>query len=81
MNYRWVIKTNENENLVPELAKQLQIPNALAKVLSTRGKTDVDAANKFFNPEVNNLYDPFILKDMQKAVTRILDGINNEEQF
>ena len=76
-----MLKPNENEKNVSVLSEKLAIPEALAKVLIKRGITDVDTANKFFNPNLDDLLDPFLMDDMDKAVNRILTGIENKEQF
>ena len=81
MNHHWIIKPNENEKTVSELSEKLNIPITLSKVLVSRGITDIESANKFFNPVLENLYDPFLMDDMDKAVDRILIGIENKEQF
>ncbi len=81
MNFRWIFKPNYYENNLQELAESLNIPISLARVLSVRGLHKIEDANKFFNPSLENLYDPFILKDMRKAVERILRGIKDKEQF
>ncbi len=81
MNFRWTLKPNNYENETSQLAAELNIPTTLARVLSVRGLHRIEDANKFFNPAVENLHDPFILKDMKKSVERILKGIKNQEAF
>ena len=81
LNYQWTINLDENEKTVSELSENLKIPVALARVLIGRGINDVDAANKFFNPKLEDMYDPFLMDDMEKAADRILLGIKNKEQF
>ena len=81
MNFRWIFKPNYYESSQQEIAESLNIPISLARVLSVRGLHQIEDANKFFNPSLDNLYDPFILKDMKKAVERILRGIRDHEQF
>ncbi|MDR0927059.1 MAG: single-stranded-DNA-specific exonuclease RecJ [Ignavibacteria bacterium] len=81
MNYRWTIKTNADEENVSDLSEKLKIPLTLARVLAVRGLVDEDAINKFFNPSLDDLHDPFIMNDMNKAVDKILDSINKGLQF
>jgi single-stranded-DNA-specific exonuclease len=50
-------------------------------VLLTRGISDIESAKKFFTPSLEDLHDPFLMKDMEKAVHRIIKGIENDEQF
>lgn len=81
MKYRWTIKSNNDENNVSELSEKLKIPQSLARVLTVRGIDDIDTIQRFFNPLLDDLYDPFIMNDMNKAVNKILDGINNNQKF
>ncbi len=81
MNFRWKLKPNDYESAPLKLSKSLNIPVSLARVLSVRGLHKLEDAEKFFNPSISNLYDPFILPDMKKAVGRILEGVANREQF
>jgi single-stranded-DNA-specific exonuclease len=81
LNYHWNLKSNEDEKSVSELSKKLNIPLTLAKVLVGRGIVDMESAIKFFNPTLDDLLNPYLMKDMDKAVNRILKGIENKEQF
>ena len=81
MDYLWILNANENQEKVSELSKELAIPPTLAKVLIERGINDVKSADKFFNPSLDDLLSPFLMADMDKAVDRILKGIENKEQF
>ena len=81
MNYRWTVKNYDDEKSVIELSKTLNIPISLAKVLFVRGLGDVETANRFFNPSLNDLNDPFVMNDMEKAVDKILSGIANKQHF
>lgn len=79
MNYRWTFKKNDDESTVQKLAKEMKIPKSLAKVLSARGIETADEAQKFFNPSMDDIHDPFMMKDMDKAVTRVLDAVDKKE--
>ncbi|MCL2039914.1 MAG: single-stranded-DNA-specific exonuclease RecJ [Bacteroidetes bacterium] len=81
LNYLWILNANENKEKVSELSEKLAIQPTLAKVLIRRGINDIETANKFFNPSLDDLLDPFLMDDMDKAVNRILKGIENKEQF
>ena len=81
MKYRWTINTNDDEKNISDLSEKLKIPVTLARVLFTRGLSDAEAAKRFFNPTLDDLYDPFRMQNMQKAVSRILEGVKNKEQF
>ena len=81
MKYRWKINNNDDEKNISELSQNLKIPLTLAKVLASRGINDTEAAQRFLEPKLDDLHDPFLMQDMHKAVDRILEGVKNKEQF
>lgn len=70
-----------DENQVKALAKELALPVALANMLVNRGIQTADQSNKFFHPESADVYDPFMLPEMDKAVERIKAAIQKEEHI
>lgn len=80
MKYRWTFK-NEDDTAVHDLAKQLKIPVSLARVLVARNLKTVEEAENFFEPSLDKLHDPFIMRDMKKAVERILKARDEGEQI
>lgn len=56
---------------VARLATALEIPPVLANLLVQRGIETEEEAWQFFNPKLENLHDPFLMKDMRKAVERV----------
>jgi len=79
LNYRWKFRRRHDEETVQDLAKNLKIPKSLANVLSARGmKSEVDA-QLFFSPSLDKIHDPFLMEDMDKAVDRIIQAVNNKE--
>ncbi|CUU03240.1 single-stranded-DNA-specific exonuclease [Candidatus Kryptobacter tengchongensis] len=81
MTRKWKIAEVKNPELVDNLASQVKIPKPIAKVLVARGIDSVEKMNKFFNPSLEELYDPFLMEDMEKAVDRIRKAILNKERF
>lgn len=81
MTRKWKIAEVKNPELVDNLASQAKIPKPIAKVLIARGIDSVEKMNKFFNPSLEELYDPFLMEDMEKAVDRIRKAILNKERF
>ncbi|GAB1371347.1 hypothetical protein MASR1M45_14090 [Candidatus Kapaibacterium sp.] len=79
MNYRWTFKQYYDDETVHNLAKTLNIPKSLAHVLATRGLESKNDAETFFKPSLENLHNPFIMEDMEKAVTRILEAVKRQE--
>jgi hypothetical protein len=71
---RWNHKTEPNLQKVKALSKALDVERPLASLLVQRGIETYDAAKDFFRPSLEKLYDPFLMKDMDKAVTRIERG-------
>lgn len=80
MNKRWVIASAEPA-LQDTLARQLALPAPLAQVLINRGFHEVEAAQRFLNPQLRQLGDPFALPGMLPAVERILKAIDAQERI
>ncbi len=81
MNKKWVF-VEVDEQKVDELHKNLEINRTLCRLLVQRGITDPEQAKKFFRPSFErDLYDPFIMKDMDKAVERIDNAIRRKEKI
>ncbi|MGI6717907.1 MAG: single-stranded-DNA-specific exonuclease RecJ [Bacteroidales bacterium] len=77
----WEQKVEGDSRIVSELAIQLNIDYTLANLLVQRGIKDYDSAKKFFKPDLRNLHDPFLMKDMDKAIERVTKAIKNEEKI
>lgn len=79
MQKRWTIQADDKEqtNL---LQKTLNIHPVLCKILSQRGIDSFDKAKDFFRPQLTALHDACLMKDMDKAVDRILSAISNQEK-
>jgi len=76
---RWLVQPNPNQETVQSLAKALSVPSVVAQLLVQRGVTTFDAAKQFFRPDWSDLHDPFLMKDMKKAVDRLQDAIKNND--
>lgn len=70
----------QNKEQVTKIAKEHNISELLAKILINRGITEHNQIKVFLNPKRNNFHDPFTMKDMEKAVERIIQAINNKEK-
>ena len=77
---RWTV-TKHDRDQVSQLANAIQISPIVAALLISRGYETVEKANKFLNPSLADLHEPFLLKDMQKAVTRVLKAIDEQEKI
>jgi single-stranded-DNA-specific exonuclease len=80
INKNWIIKEHGNEDDVRRLAEQLGVEKPIANLLVQRGIKTFEEAKAFFRPSLENLHDPFMMKDMEKAVGRIENAIKNREK-
>ena len=81
METKWILHKDVDNHQVEEIVKALGIDKNLATLLVQRGITTFDEAKTFFRPELSQLHDPFLMKDMDKAVERVLQAINNGEKL
>ena len=77
---RWSLKPIPDKSKVSLLQEALKVDNILATLLVQRGIESFEEAKNFFRPELSHLHDPFLMQDMDKAVSRIeraiLEGEN-----
>lgn len=78
---RWTLKPKPNPETVKSLADSLQIDVPIASLLVQRGIENFEDAKSFFRPSLNHLHDPYLMKDMDKAVVRIQQAIANNENI
>ncbi|MDE6778842.1 MAG: single-stranded-DNA-specific exonuclease RecJ [Alistipes sp.] len=78
---RWVVKPQGDPRAVERLAAGLGISPVLANLLVQRGIDNVEEARKFFNPQLSGLHDPFLMKDMERAVERIERAVREGERI
>ena len=78
---RWTIKPKPEIEKVNSLAQALNLDPILASLLVQRGIETYDEAKKFFRPNLKDLHDPYLMKDMDKAVKRIEEAVKNEENI
>ncbi|HWZ02564.1 MAG TPA: single-stranded-DNA-specific exonuclease RecJ [Mucilaginibacter sp.] len=81
MNKRWAIRDNADHEEVKSLADALNIDPVLSALLISRGIKTFDDARLFFRPDYRLLHDPYLMKDMEKAVLRIEDAISRGEKI
>jgi single-stranded-DNA-specific exonuclease len=80
MEKRWTILTADEEK-VAALQSQLKVHPAICKILVQRGIENFEAAKKYFRPSLDELHDPWLMKDMDKAVERIIKAVNAKEKI
>lgn len=78
---RWTIKPKPDQKEIDVLANSLGVEDLVAHLLLQRGVQTYEEAKKFFRPQLDELHDPFLMKDMDLAVQRIEDAITNNENI
>ena len=81
MQKRWVVKNQGDSELVKQLASELNINNILANLLVQRNIKSYKEAKSFFRPQITDLHDPFLMKDMDKAIKRIEQALLKKEKI
>ena len=78
---RWLYKEIPSKEKIDEISKAINTNSYLSSILLQRGITDFESAKKFFRPRLEDLHDPFLMKDMDKAVKRLKTALDNEEKI
>jgi single-stranded-DNA-specific exonuclease len=78
---RWITREKADKDKANALAEALGVAFPIAELLVQRGIEDFDAAKDFFRPHFDQLHPPILMKDMDKAVGRILEALSLEESM
>ena len=78
---RWTIKPKPKQEDIDTLASALKVDDLVAQLLLQRGISTYEEAKDFFRPQLEDLHDPFLMKDMDIAVNRIEEAIANGENI
>jgi single-stranded-DNA-specific exonuclease len=81
MEKRWLLKERGDESVVTTLATEMAVPAAVASLMVQRGIKTKNQAEEFFNPSLKSLHDPFLMRDMNRAVDRITTAIARNEKI
>jgi len=81
MEKRWVVKEKGDIAVVKQLARTLEVSESLANLMVQRKICSRDDAMAFFNPNLDCLHDPFLMKDMNIAVDRITAAVKKNEKI
>lgn len=81
MQKRWIHKNLPDQNDIERLCKAINISIPMASILLQRGVNDYESARKFFRPSLDQLHDPFLMKDMDIAVDLLADAIQNKHKI
>ena len=81
MEKKWILKEGADQEVVRQLASELGVDPVLAELLVQRGVRTFAQARSFFRPDLADLYDPFLMKDMDKAVERLHKAVASGEKI
>jgi single-stranded-DNA-specific exonuclease len=81
MEKRWVVKEKGDTAVVKQLAGALGVSESLANLMAQRNISSAGEATSFFNPSLDYLHDPFLMKDMNIAVDRISIAVKKNERI
>ena len=81
MEKNWILKSQGDGRKVESLSGELNISKPLAILLVQRGITSFEEAKNFFRPQLSQLHDPFLMKDMEVAIKRIQAAVQNRERI
>lgn len=81
MEKKWILKEGADQEVVRQLASELGVDPVLAELLVQRGVRTFAQARSFFRPDLGDLYDPFLMKDMDKAVERLHKAVTSGERI
>ena len=81
MEIRWKAKPLPNSEIVAKLSAEINVSEAIATILVQRGIDTFEKAKAYFRPQLSDLHDPFLLKDMDLAYYRIKKAITDHEKM
>lgn len=81
MNQKWIYKPDPEEDIVDSLMSSIGYDTLESKILVLRGIDNYQKAREFFKPRLEDIHNPFLMADMQKAVERIATAIENGEKI
>ena len=81
MQNLWTLKALPDKNIVFALQESLGVSELVATLLAQRGIETFEEAKQFFRPQLSDLYNPFLMKDMDKAVERLHRAITVMKRY
>lgn len=81
MRKQWVFREISDQQTVEQLTAEVRIPATLATILAQRGVNSYNQAKAFFRPDLSQLHDPFLMKDMDHAVHRLILAMRRKEKI
>jgi single-stranded-DNA-specific exonuclease len=80
MQKRWLVKTPVDSTTTDHFRSILKVDRIVATLLLQRGINTFEEAERFFRPKLEQLHDPFLMMDMERAVKRLREAIQNQEK-
>ena len=80
MQKKWHVKTLKDTTIVDAFRSKLKVDSIVAELLLQRGIDSFDMAQDFFRPKLDQLHDPFLMKDMEVAVDRLQEAIDDDQK-
>lgn len=81
MQKRWLVKTPLESTVVDEFRSTIKVDRVIGELLLKRGVDSYEKAEEFFNPSLEELHDPFLMKGVHEAVSRLEAAVNAEEKI
>ena len=83
MKKKWTIKNKKTKNEITEeyIKQKYKLKNLIVKIIEQKNFKNEEELKVFLNPTRNDFYDPFLMPDMEKAVSRILKALKNNENI
>ncbi|MDZ7721282.1 MAG: single-stranded-DNA-specific exonuclease RecJ [candidate division KSB1 bacterium] len=81
MEQKWIVKDGFDPGVIKALSDEIKAPPIIAQILYRRGVENKDQAQRFFRASVKELYDPFLLQDMDKAVERLRQAVLSDQEI
>lgn len=81
MEKKWIIKPQIDSTTVTNFCSELKIDRIIGELLLQRGITTFEKAERFFRPKLEHLHDPFLMKNMEKAVSRLDNALKSNEHI
>jgi single-stranded-DNA-specific exonuclease len=78
---RWTLKPEPHPKKIEVLSKELSVDRTIAKILLQRGVESYEEAKAFFRPSLSDLHNPYLMKDMDKAVARIEKALESRGKY
>ncbi|MBC8297450.1 MAG: single-stranded-DNA-specific exonuclease RecJ [Pelagibacterales bacterium] len=77
----WEIRKQPSKETLEDLQSNLNIPKFICSLLLQRNIDSLESAQKYFRPNINELHNPFLMKDMDRTVERVIQAIENKEKI